>query len=156
MNPEQRRGVERRLQAAAQTCARHGAQLTELRRLVLSLVLEAEGPLTAYQLLDRLRERRKSAVPPTIYRGLDFLIEQGLIHKIERLNAFIPCADAEHDHHDAQFLICQSCGTVAEIEDRTVRQALAGAAARQGFQPKSAIVELNGTCAACAANPPAA
>ncbi len=156
MNTANHRSMERRLQAAAETCERHGAQLTELRRMVLSLVLEADGPLTAYQLLDRLKERRKSAVPPTIYRGLDFLVKHGLIHKIERLNAFIPCADAEHDHHDVQFLICQSCGTVAEIEDRMVRRALAGAAARQGFQPQNAVVELNGTCALCAAHPPVA
>ena len=156
MNAPTHPDLERRLQAAAETCERHGAQLTELRRVVLSLVLEADGPLTAYQLLDRLKERRRTAVPPTIYRGLDFLLKQGLIHKIERLNAFIPCADAGHDHHDVQFLICQRCGTVAEIEDRSVRQALAGAAARQGFRPHNAVVELNGTCAACTAHPPAA
>ncbi len=143
--------VERRLQEAAEICTRHGAQLTELRRIVLTLVLEADGPLTAYQLLDRLKEIRKGAVPPTIYRGLDFLIEHGLIHKIERLNAFIPCADMEHNHHDVQFLICRNCGTVAEIEDHTVAKALERAAEKQGFHPHNAMVELDGTCAACTA-----
>lgn len=137
------------LDHAAKICAEHGAALTDLRRTVLQLVLEAETPLTAYQLLDRLKEIRKSAVPPTIYRALDFLTEQGLIHKVERLNAFIPCIDHDHGHHAVQFLICGSCGTVAEIEDAAISRALAKAANREGFTPNRAMVEVDGTCAAC-------
>jgi len=144
--------AERQLDQAGEICARQGAQLTELRREVLSLILKAEGPSTAYQLLDRLKDIRKGAVPPTIYRALDFLMEQGLVHKVERLNAYIPCIDAEHRHHAAQFLICKKCGTVAEIEDRSVSRALDRAAEKQGFQPDSAVVELAGLCAVCAAS----
>ena len=82
--------ISRQLDAAAAICKSNGATLTELRRLVLALILQAEGPLTAYQLLEQLQEIRKGAVPPTVYRALDFLIENHLIHKLERLNAFIP------------------------------------------------------------------
>jgi len=145
-NPEV---VEAQLEAAAQTCAQQGAQLTALRRLVLGLVLEAESPSTAYQLLDRLKDIHKGAAPPTIYRALDFLLEQRLIHKVERLNAFIPCTEAGH-HHAAQFLICRRCGAVAEIEDHAVSEALEHAATRAGFQLGHAVVELDGTCATCA------
>ncbi len=145
-NPEV---VEAQLEAAAQTCAQQGAQLTALRRLVLGLVLEAESPSTAYQLLDRLKDIHKGAAPPTIYRALDFLLEQRLIHKVERLNAFIPCTAAGH-HHAAQFLICRRCGAVAEIEDHAVSEALEHAATRAGFRLGHAVVELDGTCAACA------
>src|SRR5579863_5300595 len=116
MNAKGRCTVRMQLEMAAEACARRGAQLTELRRQVLGLILEADGPLTAYQLLDRLRETRKGAVPPTIYRALDFLMAQRLIHKLERLNAFIPCAESGHQHA-VQFLICRQCGRVAEIED---------------------------------------
>lgn len=138
------------LDAAQALCARNGAQLTPLRRSVLALVLQSPGPATAYQLLDRLKVSRPGAAPPTIYRALDFLVEQKLIHRIERLNAFIPCTGATHAHtHAAQFLICTSCGAVAEIEDASVTRALAHAAAAQGFRPAQATVELNGTCAAC-------
>jgi Fur family transcriptional regulator, zinc uptake regulator len=151
MNMTKRRAVERQLDEAATACAKHGAQFTELRRSVLTLILEADAPLTAYQLLDRLKENRKGAVPPTIYRALDFLTEQGLIHKVKCLNAFIPCTDSEHDHHAVQFLICQKCGTVSEIEDHAISQALERAAEKQGFHPNHAIVELDGTCAACSA-----
>jgi Fur family zinc uptake transcriptional regulator len=145
-----RRVINGRLAAASEICRANGAQLTDLRRLVLTLILEAEGPLTAYQLLDQLRQVRKGAVPPTVYRALDFLIENHLIHKLERLNAFIPCAEADHGHHAVQFLICGTCGTVAEIEDVDVSKALAQAAQKAGFQPSNALVELDGTCALCA------
>jgi Fur family transcriptional regulator, zinc uptake regulator len=142
--------IEAQLDAAAEACTQQGARLTALRRLVLGLVLEAAGPSTAYQLLDRLKETRKAAAPPTIYRALDFLLEQRLIHRLERLNAFIPCTEAHHRRHAAQFLICRRCGAVAEIEDPAVLSALAHAAGRQGFQLAHAVVELDGTCAACA------
>jgi Fur family zinc uptake transcriptional regulator len=148
INAEPNPGVAAQLDMAAQACARHGARLTELRRRVLRLILEAESPLTAYQLLDRLRESRKSAVPPTIYRSLDFLMGQRLIHKLERLNAFIPCAETGHAHA-AQFLICQQCGGVTEIDDRAAASALEHAAEREGFHPGNAIVEIEGTCAVC-------
>ena len=137
------------LDAAATACARQNTQLTDLRRAVLGLVLESDGPLTAYQLLDRLKATRKGAVPPTVYRALGFLLDNKLIHKIESLNAFIPCIDAGHHTHAAQYLICRTCGTVAEVEDHAVSLALATAARKQGFQPGNAVVEIEGVCAAC-------
>ncbi len=146
----EREGIEAQLEAAAEACLRHGARLTELRRHVLGLVLDAEAPPTAYQLLDRLRATRKGAAPPTIYRALDFLMAQRLVHKVERLTAFVACTGAAHRQHAVQFLICRRCGTVAEIEDSGVAAALAHAAARAGFQPGNAVIELDGTCAACA------
>ncbi len=148
MNAKRRRAVATELDKAAQACARQGARLTELRREVFSLILEADAPLTAYQLLDRLRATRKSAVPPTIYRALDFLMAQRLIHKIERLNAFVACAETGRAH-PVQFLICRECGTVAEIEDQVAAQALEDVAEREGFHPRSTVVEIEGTCAAC-------
>jgi Fur family zinc uptake transcriptional regulator len=148
MHAREAAAVGTQLDAAAQGCAGRGAQLTVLRRLVLRLLLEADGPVTAYQLLDRLRETRKAAVPPTIYRALNFLIEQRLIHKVERLNAFVPCVEAGREH-SVQFLICRQCGTVAEIEDSATSQALENAAERQGFHPRDTVVEIEGTCAAC-------
>ena len=148
------RAIEAELDAAMIACARKGVQFTDLRRGVLRLILEASGPLTAYQLLDRLRESRPGATPPTIYRVLDFLVGLQLIHKVERLNAFIACTEADHHHdHPVQFLICRQCGSVAEIEDRAVSQALEHAAERKGFRPDTAMVELDGTCADCAAHP---
>ena len=141
--------IETRLTQAAARCAANGAQLTELRRQVLELVLRAEQPVGAYALLDQLRGSRAGAAPPTIYRALDFLLEQGLIHRIERLNAFIGCAEAGHTHTH-QSLICKTCGTTQELHDRATEQALTAAAAQRGFQPARLTVEMEGTCAGCA------
>jgi Fur family zinc uptake transcriptional regulator len=151
MNMIRRPSLNEALAEAGKLCEANGTQLTELRRAVLSLILETSGPLTAYQLLDQLKAIRKSAVPPTVYRTLDFLIENRLVHKVEQLNAFIPCSDTHHGHRDVQFLICDKCGTVTEIEDRAIARALAKAAEKHGFRPNKAEVELDGICSACAA-----
>jgi Fur family zinc uptake transcriptional regulator len=144
-----RAAIKRRLDAAVLACAQRGSRLTVLRRAVLELILMAEGPVTAYQLLDQLKKKHKGAAPPTIYRALDFLLDNELIHKVESLSAFIPCIDAGNHSLSVQFLICRRCGTVAELEESTVSEALDRAAARQGFRPGSTIVEVQGLCAAC-------
>jgi Fur family zinc uptake transcriptional regulator len=145
------------LDAADAACAAHGARLTPLRRQVLGLVLESDQPIGAYALLDRLKESRTGAAPPTVYRALEFLLERGFVHKVERLNAFIGChsATAPHDHddhdhaHTVQFLICGKCGRVQELEDESVRSALANAASRAGFAPGRVTVEVEGVCRDC-------
>ncbi len=148
MNAKRRKAIEVQLEKAAEACAERGAQLTNLRRLVLKLILDAEGATTAYQLLDRLRATYPGAAPPTVYRALDFLMEQRLIHKVEQLNAFIACSDTDH-LHSVQFLICRECGLVAEMGDRTTERALERAAQREGFHLVNAVVEIEGTCATC-------
>lgn len=141
--------TEAMLARAASICAGRGARLTELRRQVLGLILEHDAPAGAYDLLDDLRVRRAGAAPPTVYRALDFLQEQGLVHRVERLSAFVGCiADAAHA---AQFLICRRCGKVAELDDPALGAALAGAARRLGFAIARTTIEAEGVCASCAA-----
>ena len=145
--------LEERLVRAEQNCARRGAKLTDIRRNVLRLILESPEPVGAYALLDGLRARHGSGKPPTIYRALDFLLAQGLVHRVERLNAFVSCHDdaGHHHHHAAQFLICRVCGRVTEIEDTRAEAAVLTAAADMGFHPDKVVVEVEGTCRACAA-----
>jgi Fur family zinc uptake transcriptional regulator len=125
---------------------------------VLRLVLEAEAPIGAYALLDQLKASRAKAAPPTVYRALDFLLEQGLIHRLERLNAFMGCAEAldghghHHDHahdHPHQFLICRGCGATREISDHGVAEAISAAAAKAGFSAARSTVEIEGYCGKC-------
>jgi Fur family zinc uptake transcriptional regulator len=143
------------LDRAAALCAQRGVRLTELRRDVLGLILDFGAPVGAYDLLDRLRARRGGGAPPTVYRALEFLQEQGFVHRLERLSAFVGCIDVDgtahaHARHEpAQFLICRSCGRVTEIEDHALAGALAAAARRVGFSVAGATIEAEGQCAAC-------
>jgi Fur family zinc uptake transcriptional regulator len=145
--------TEAALDAAANACAARGAQLTPLRRTVLGLVQQSAKPIGAYALLDQLKTDRGAAAPPTVYRALDFLLAQRLVHRLEKLNAFIAChvheCGADHEH-PAQFLICASCGAVTELEEPSITRAVDAAAARAGFRPARATVEVEGTCARCA------
>ncbi|GBQ63231.1 Fur family transcriptional regulator [Ameyamaea chiangmaiensis NBRC 103196] len=151
--------IERLLDQASSVCAERGSRLTDIRRLVLGLVLDRGRPSGAYELLDRLRENNRGAAPPTVYRALDFLLEQGLVHRIERLSAFVACTHAlEHAHgcsdfHAAQFLICRHCGEVTELENRGISHALRAAGAEHGFHISASTIEAEGTCAACRAKP---
>ena len=147
--------TEALLDRADAICAERGARLTDLRRQVLGLILQEEQPTGAYDLLDRLRVTRQGAAPPTIYRALDFLLEHGLIHRLERLSAFVGCVAPEdgaheHAHHAAQFLICRECGRVVEIDDHDLAHALAHAARKAGFSVTKATIEAEGLCGACA------
>ena len=141
--------IEGRLDAAAARCTQDGARFTDLRRQVLAFVLEADGPITAYALLDRLRGTKWNAAPPTVYRALEFLLQHGLVHRVERLNAYVGCDEGEAHGHAAQFLICRTCGAVDEVDDRTVADAVGLAAAAKGFTPARATIEIEGTCATC-------
>ena len=143
-------GLGGRLDEAAELCEQQGVRFTDLRRAILGLILGAPGPIGAYELLDRLRETRRGAAPPTVYRALDFLLAQGLIHKVERLNAFIGCPDAGRHAHPVQFLICRSCGAVEELEDGAIQAAVQSAARQSGFTPALTTIEVEGTCALCA------
>jgi len=136
--------------AAAAICRARGARWTPLRQEMMALLLATERPSTAYALLDRLRAARGAVAPPTVYRTLDFLIGQGLAHRVGRLNAFVACTGAGHEHH-AQFLICRTCGAVSEIEDIAVNDAVDIAAALHGFRRGALPIEIDGWCGSCAA-----
>jgi Fur family zinc uptake transcriptional regulator len=141
--------LDERLARAEAECARRGVRLTDVRRDVLRLILQAGEPVGAYALLDGLRELTGGGKPPTVYRALDFLLAQGLIHRVERLNAFVGCHDEAGHAHAAQFLICRDCGRATEIEDAAVESAIARAAAAAGFRPARVTVEVDGVCSAC-------
>lgn len=140
--------VAEALEAAEAICAKRGARLTKLRRRVLELIWSSHAPVGAYDLLRRLSREHESAAPPTVYRALDFLLDQGLIHRIESLNAFVGCAGPS-EAHAGQFLICRDCGIAAEMHDRRVNQAIGRSAAELGFAVEQATVELRGLCPTC-------
>ncbi len=145
------------LDRAEAICSRRGIRLTDVRRHVLGLVLDSSRPAGAYDMLDKLRQNHRGAAPPTIYRALDFLLEQGLIHKVERISAFVGCVhgikdeEDEAHHHAVQFLICTRCHRVTELNEHDIGQALVRAASGAGFRLQGSTVEAEGVCAGCAA-----
>lgn len=140
--------VAEALDRAERLCAARGERLTELRRQVLQLVWAGHAPQGAYDILDALGRTRGRVAPPTVYRALDFLQAQGLIHRIESLNAFIGCPIPEA-RHSGQFFICRACRTAAELDVRAIDRAVDREAGRLGFAIEQRTVELLGLCRAC-------
>ena len=138
---------------AEQLCERRGVRLTASRRTVLELLCQSEKPLSAYDILDLMRASGKKPAPPTVYRALDFLLQQSLAHKIECLHAFVGCAHPEHPHC-SQFLICSDCGLVSELDNDAISNSLRSAEKAMGFTTMRPVVELLGVCANCAEHQP--
>lgn len=138
------------LARAEEHCRRHGLRFTRIRQRVLELIWQNHEPTKAYDLLDQIREERNGAAPPTVYRALDFLLEAGLVHRIESLNAFVGC-DATHGNRQPKFLICRHCHAVAEIAGPGVDRAIASEARRAGFAVDRETIEIRGLCRNCAA-----
>ena len=125
------------------------AKLTRNQSMVFSALREQEKPLTAYAILDRLRGDGLRA-PLQIYRALEKLMEKGLVHRLESLNAFVACQhEACSGHSTVAFAICESCGVVDEIEDEVANREIERVARERGFLPTRATVELKGLCADC-------
>lgn len=124
-------------------------KLTRNERLVLAKLDGAGSPLSAYGLLDLLRDDGFRA-PLQVYRALDGLIRAGLVHRLESLNAFVACAGPhDHGHLTTAFAICDSCGQVEELSSQLVGDALDGMIGQTGFAARRAVIEFRGTCARC-------
>jgi len=142
------RCIDTALAAAEARCAASGAQLTPIRRRVLELVWSSHAPIGAYDILAKLAAETGKVQPPTVYRALDFLKAQGLIHRIESRNAFIGCAQPEAEH-DGQFLLCRSCGDAAELAADKALAALERQAEALGYRIEHRTVEFEGLCPRC-------
>lgn len=147
------RCVHTALTEADVLCTRQGLRLTALRRRVLELVWQSHKPLGAYDILAVLSEQDgRRAAPPTVYRALDFLLENGLVHRIASLNAFMGCSHPEHAHQ-GQFLICRSCHVALELEQASISDAIVSSAKEVGFSVEHQTVEVVGLCANCRSAP---
>src|ERR1700761_3925781 len=137
------------LQHAERVCAKRAQKFTPIRRQVLEALLSSHKPLGAYEIIEELARSKPRPAPITVYRAFDFLIENGLVHRIESRNAFLACA---HDHDETAtvaFLICERCGLVGEVPAAPVAQSLNASARSTGFTPRMSIVEITGVCAHC-------
>jgi len=140
-------GQAERLAAARAHCEQTGGRWTAPREGVFRLLLQAQGALKAYDLVSAYRPYGRVASPATVYRALDFLQAQGLVHRLETNNAYVACSHPAAGH-DAQFAICDRCGTSEElpIHDNSSTLTIAG---ERGFQVRTILVELRGICPNC-------
>jgi Fur family zinc uptake transcriptional regulator len=143
------------LAQAEDICRAEGARLTPIRRKVLELVWESHRPAGAYDLLERLNAAGRRMAPIAVYRALDFLMEHGLVHRLASRNAFIGCPHPTRAHA-AQFLICERCETVTELEDDRIVRAVSDGASRAGFSLSAHVIEAQGLCERCRRAGPAA
>ena len=126
--------------------------LTRNQGLVYDALHEADGPLSAYSILDRLRDDGIRA-PQQVYRALDKLLEMGLVHRLESINAFVACSHPAHESRDMiAFTICEKCGKVVEVADEDLARQLDELARKAGFTPKKSVVEVRGNCRECRLN----
>jgi len=140
------RCVQSALAEVVRLCAERGVQMTPVRRRTFEILLEEHTAMGAYDVLARLDAEGLGSKPPVAYRALGFLVDQGFAHRIERLNAFIACAHPGADHNPA-FMICRTCGTVAEAA--AGYGPLGASAALAGFQIEQTVIEAEGLCPLC-------
>jgi Fur family transcriptional regulator, zinc uptake regulator len=129
------------------------APLNEMQSRIRDLLAQAEKPLSAYDVIDALRVEHGRVAPPTVYRALQKLIDEGLAHRLETRNAYVACRDSGHScghRHRAGFMICRSCGKTLEFGDEEIETLLSRAAAGQGFTAERVAIEIQGLCGACA------
>lgn len=174
--------VTERLMAAKEQCRLNGARFTPLRQQIYQLVLEANKPIGAYDLITQLQQMRlsepgvdtsiealssqnpptkasykplsskkqapKNVAPPTVYRSLEFLLSEGLIHQLTSINAYVPCCHPRAQH-TAAFLICVQCQRVQECSSVPVQEMMSFAEQDVGFIVERSVIELSGRCQAC-------
>lgn len=130
-------------------CAARGVRLTSQRKRVFELICASKKASSAYELLEDLKQSEPQAKPPTVYRALDFLMEQGFIHRVESANSFISCCSCNAHKHFSQLLICDQCGNVIELQDDSLIALLANNAEKHGFKIVNHVIESHGVCQSC-------
>ncbi len=129
-------------------CAAEGLRVTPQRLLALRILQAADKPLTAYDVLELMKDGDTVPKPPTAYRALDFLEAHGFAHRIESLNAYVVC-DVDHLHQGSQFMICTDCGGVEEVHLCSLPETLTRKTQDEGFKLHHWNVELHGQCNEC-------
>ena len=140
--------IESAITQAQNLCKERGVRLTRVRQRVLELVWQSHQPLGAYTLLSLLAEEGFNSAPPTIYRALEFLQNEGLIHKLASVNAYTGCSNPGNPH-EGHFFLCLSCNQALELDTSTLQNSLQNSAENHGFAIAQQTIEITGYCAQC-------
>lgn len=141
--------IDEALHSARELCQQRQLKFTKIREQVLVTIWASHKPVGAYAILEELaKEALRRPAPPTVYRALDFLLDNGLIHRISSLNAFVGCNEPAHTHQ-GHFLICRHCQVAIELDTQLIYPAISAAAGQQSFEVDTASLEVVGSCAHC-------
>ncbi|MDR2055313.1 MAG: transcriptional repressor [Desulfovibrio sp.] len=127
---------------------RQGVRLTSLRRSILEILVAADFPVKAYDIIEYMRDKGKRVTPASIYRTLDFLLQNGLVHRVNSLNAYIPCT-GKHSNHILLMFICSECQKTTEIDDQTLYDSMQSRLEELGMSLQGGCIEIQGTCKEC-------
>jgi Fur family zinc uptake transcriptional regulator len=133
-------------------CAARGVRLTTQRKRVFELICASPKASSAYELLEELKQTEPQAKPPTVYRALDFLLEQGFIHRVESTNSYIQCGSCNAHKHYSHMLICDKCSNVIELVDDSLVALLVNNAEERGFTITNHVIESHGVCKSCSSD----
>ena len=140
--------IKEALIEAKTICNQRGVKLTKLRETVLKLIWKNHTYVKAYDLLEELKKIDASAKPPTVYRSLDFLMENGFIHKIQSLNAFVGCSHPG-EHNECYFLICKECQNIEECHSENINKFVQSTSSNNNFSANQVTLEISGICQEC-------
>ena len=140
--------ISEALNAADTYCDVNGLQLTKTRRRVLEILASQHKAIGAYDILARLNDEGLGSQPPIVYRALDFLVQHGFAHKVEKLNAYSACAHPDKAHSPI-FMICKKCDAVVEAQADPSSGSLHIAAQNAGFLIERTVIEVEGLCPSC-------
>lgn len=150
-NAHKAQSVSGTLSRAEDLCLKGGVKLTESRRRILEILATEGRPLGAYDLIEKVAATSsKRPAPISIYRALDFLLENGLIHRLASRNAYLACGHGHAVQEPVVFLICDKCGEVAEATSPALSRSLLQLAGSVKFAPRVQVMEVAGCCQACA------
>ncbi|MEZ2720284.1 Fur family transcriptional regulator [Paenalcaligenes hominis] len=147
--------IEQQLATAEKLCKQRQKRFTPIRKQVLELLITAQRGLKAYELLDLVKQKQPNAAPPTVYRALEFLTEEGLIHRLDAINAWTACVDVAGEPHDL-LVVCTQCGAVAELRAPRLSQQITDCIVQAGFALSSPETELRALCLNCSKPSPSA
>lgn len=143
------RCVRTALKRAEALCRQKNARLTPTRRRVMELVCSGHVPIKAYDILNQLQQEGQAPHPPTVYRALEFLLKQGLIHRLESLNAYVSCTHPQAPHSECYFLVCSICGEYQECCSDRLNRAIGRTVKDKQFHAARVTLEVHGRCRSC-------
>ncbi|HBR97107.1 MAG TPA: Fur family transcriptional regulator [Gammaproteobacteria bacterium] len=148
---EHKECISKAMREGERVCQDNDQRFTAVRRRVLEIIWETHKPIKAYDILEKLSD--SAGKPPTVYRALNFLLGNGLVHKINTLNAYIGCTHPR-EHAQCFFIICKVCGTATECCNSALNGIIQETAKKHNFTNYTASLEIQGVCEACANSPP--